>query len=245
MEENKGKLIFEKAAENNLWGDPDSRSGTGSNLFQTRIVREELPRIIEKYGVKTMLDAPCGDFFWMKEIVGKITDAGCIYHGADIVENLIKENAVKYGNEKIKFLHLNLIEQQIPKVDLVFTRDCFIHLSFENICRILKNYKESGSKYMLVSTYSNANRVNNYVKDFYLRGRVLNMRKYPFYFPEPFIIINEGCTEGEGAYADKSLALWKLEDIDLSRIYFNSRFSFLVHIFRRIRNKIYNVISAK
>lgn len=243
MSESSDKTIFEKAARENLWGDPDSKSGTGSNLFQTRIIREVLPGLIEKYGIKSMLDAPCGDFFWMKEIIGKITAGGCLYTGADIVADLVNENTDRYGGERVRFLQLNLVEDSIPQVDLIFTRDCFIHLSFMNIYRVLKNYKASGSKYILVSTYTGSDRENSYVSGFYLRGRALNMQKFPFYFPQPMTLINEGCTEGEGANADKSLALWKLEEIRLMPFLLNARIGFFVHIYRRIWNKIYNLFS--
>jgi hypothetical protein len=40
------------------------------------------------------------------------------------------------------------------------------------------------------------------------------MRLAPFYFPEPLLIVNEGCTEEAGQYTDKSLGLWLLSDIE-------------------------------
>jgi len=42
---------------------------------------------------------------------------------------------------------------------------------------------------------------------------VLNLQKPPFNFPEPQIIINEQCSEGGGAFADKSLGLWLTDQI--------------------------------
>jgi len=170
------------------------------------------------------LDALSGYFFCIKEIVGIIKSSEFEYIGDDLVKSIVDENASKFGNEKVKFIPMNLIVGPVPKVDLIFTRDCFRHLSFDNIYRILKNYKASGTKYLLVSTYSNKERVNVDVEDFSIPGRALNMHKYPFKFPKPLLVINEGCTEGNGAYSDKSLILLELKDIDLSTINFGLKF---------------------
>ncbi|MDQ3112248.1 MAG: class I SAM-dependent methyltransferase [Bacteroidota bacterium] len=221
MKDEKLKQIFEKAAQRNSWGDPDSLSGPGSNHYQTRIIREAIPGLLSEYKIKKMLDAPCGDFFWMKEIIGKLTFILESYTGADLVADLVKNNEVKFGNEKVNFIQLNLIEQIVPQVDLIFTRDCFLHLSYQNIYKILLNYKKSGSAYLLLSTYAYETRINTNVPGFSLHGRALNMMKFPFNFPDPLRIINEGCTEGNHAYADKSLCLWEIKNIPLFKIKIN------------------------
>ena len=43
--------------------------------------------------------------------------------------------------------------------------------------------------------------------------RVLDLEREPFHLPPPARILNEGCTEGGGAFADKSLALWRVADL--------------------------------
>ena len=37
------------------------------NLEQTLVILDELPKIIRKYKISSILDLPCGDFYWMKE----------------------------------------------------------------------------------------------------------------------------------------------------------------------------------
>jgi len=44
--------------------------------------------------------------------------------------------------------------------------------------------------------------------------RTLNFRFAPFNFPAPLHLLNERCTENNGKYADKSLVLWKILDIE-------------------------------
>ena len=41
--------------------------------------------------------------------------------------------------------------------------------------------------------------------------RVLDLERAPFHLPAPLRILNEGCTEGSGVFADKSLGLWRTE----------------------------------
>ena len=43
--------------------------------------------------------------------------------------------------------------------------------------------------------------------------RTLNLEVAPFFLPKKIKIINEGCTENEGIYSDKSLGFWKISDI--------------------------------
>jgi hypothetical protein len=92
----------------------------------------------------------------------------------------------------------------------------------------------------LVSTYTNAQRKNIDVDDFYLHGRMLNMEKFPFFFPKPIELIVEGCTEGNGEFADKSLGLWKLHDINLMKIQLSisisAFFRFSIKIWRKVRS---------
>ncbi len=226
------KKVFEKAVEDNYWADSDSLSGPGSNLTQTRVIRNEIPKLLENYKIKNMLDAPCGDMFWMKEILPHILKMGISYNGADIVPAIIAKNKSEFTNNAIKFFNLDLTQDKIFNVDLVLTRDCFIHLSYNNIYKILKNYQRSNIKYILVSTYTNSSRTNYDVNGFFLWGRMLNMEKFPFNFPSPIEVILEGCTEGQNLeFADKSLGLWKVKDLPLNYFKLNIIFNIAIKYF--------------
>jgi hypothetical protein len=73
---------FTKIYQENHWNDSESRSGEGSTLENTQNVRNELPIVLKKYKIKSVLDAPCGDFNWMKSITQGISIK---YIGDDIV----------------------------------------------------------------------------------------------------------------------------------------------------------------
>jgi len=76
---------FEKIFATNLWADPDTRSGVGSSLDSTRVLRRKLPDALRQLGTRVLLDAPCGDFAWMQHV--DLT--GIDYIGGDIVPAIV------------------------------------------------------------------------------------------------------------------------------------------------------------
>ena len=59
---------FQRIYETNLWSDPETRSGVGSTLDSTRVVRAELPKALRRLDARVLLDIPCGDFTWMEHV---------------------------------------------------------------------------------------------------------------------------------------------------------------------------------
>jgi len=204
---NKNRQIFTEIFKNNSWSSQESFSGTGSTLEQTYFLRQELTRIINQYEINTILDIPCGDFNWMKELDFKNLN----YIGADIVKPLIEENRKKYQKlPNIKFKVIDLTSHKLPKCDLIIVRDCFVHLSFKDIDKSIKNIKRSKSKYLLTTTFTD----RNFNQDSVDGGwRTINLEKEPFNLPKPLEIINEHCTEGDGKYSDKSMALYLISNL--------------------------------
>ncbi len=199
---------FSKVYEENLFGGSVSRSGEGSNLVQTEIIRKDLPRMLKNLSLKTFLDAPCGDWYWMKEI-----DLGVEHYiGVDIVEKIIQKNNKNYGNATRIFFNADISRDPLPKMDLIFCRDCLVHLSFYDSIKIIENFKRSGSRYILMTTFLNRTGNSDLVGENSF-WRPLNMQLAPFNFPKPLEVLNEKCTEENGQYADKSLGLWFLSDI--------------------------------
>ncbi len=200
------KEIFAEIDQRNVWHEEESVSGYGSALSQTKTVIEEIPKVLRELNIKTIFDIPCGDFNWFREI--DLSDN--IYLGGDIVKDIILRNIEKFKADNISFVEFNLLEDIQEKMDLVFCRDCLVHFSIADIRSALKNIKKSNSRYLMTTTFTREE--NN--KDIVTGGwRPLNFIKPPFNFPEPKIIINENCTEKDGIFSDKSLGVWKIEDI--------------------------------
>ena len=80
------------------------------------------------------------------------------------------------------------------------------------ILEVLGNFRRSGATYLLTTTFTKP-RPNQDTADG--RWRTLNLTLPPFSFPAATLVIDEKCSEAGGAYADKSLALWRLADLPL------------------------------
>jgi hypothetical protein len=200
------EVVFEKIYRTNAWGDPESVSGAGSNSVNTAVIKKELPALVRELNAHSLLDIPCGDFFWMKDVALSVER----YIGADIVGELVQRNIEKFRNDRCTFLRLDVLREELPQVDIILCRDLLPHFSFRQITTALEHIKRSHSQYLLTSTYV-ARPANT---DIQLGGfRPLNLQVEPFNFPAPLKIINEHCVYGDGEYFDKSLALWKIDDV--------------------------------
>ena len=93
---------------------------------------------------------------------------------------------------------------------MILSRDCLGHFSFKTLKRAIRNLKASGATWLLTTTFPELER-NEDIED--ADWRPLNFERAPLNWPAPEEIINERCTEAGGAYADKSLALWRLSDL--------------------------------
>ncbi len=130
------------------------------------------------------------------------------YTGGDIVAELIAQNQEKYAGERRTFLELDLLTDALPDADCILVRDCLVHFSLEHIRQALENIRQSNITYLLTTSFPGT-RHNEDIQTGH--WRTLNLQLAPFLFPEPLVCLNEGCTEENGAYADKSLCLWKIE----------------------------------
>jgi SAM-dependent methyltransferase len=204
--------LFAHIYETNRWGGKESRSGKGSSLLQTRKIRDRLPTLLDAYQIRSMLDLPCGDFHWMKEL----DLHGLDYTGADIVPQLIAENVARYGGPRRRFVILDITTDDFPEVDVLLCRDCWVHLSYSDIADAIANIRRSNITYLLATTFTH--HITNRDQ---LRGkfRMLNLQMAPFHFPIPLEVIEEDNLESKCSRAEKSLALWRTRDLPELRLY--------------------------
>jgi len=196
--------VFTKIYQKNLFKGNESRSGPGSSLEQTEIIRKKLPDLINELKIQSMLDIPCGDFFWLKEV-----DLNFIqYTGVDVVDDIISSNNKKYAKQNRNFIKLDILEDDLPKVNLVLCRDLLVHFSFNDIKKAVNNIKKSQSKYLLTTSFPNLKQNNDIITG---EWRRLNFQIPPFSFPNPMKYILEKCTEKN--CPDKSLLLYQIKDL--------------------------------
>ena len=91
--------IFQRIFERNGWGSSESLSGSGSSRAQTVALKAALPETFAQLGIRRLLDVPCGDFAWMRDVVHSID----IYIGADIIPSLIDGLRGSFSSEKVSF----------------------------------------------------------------------------------------------------------------------------------------------
>ena len=109
------------------WDTGETVSGPGSTISYTEDLREALPLLLQKLQVRSLLDAPCGDYNWMSQTKMK----GIEYTGGDVVPELIEKNSIKYPG--VHFIVADITRDSLPKTDAVLCRDCFIPVSYTHL----------------------------------------------------------------------------------------------------------------
>jgi hypothetical protein len=188
---------FTHVFQENLWGAIETVSGFGSRRDSLSVTEALSALKIGKTKVDfmSMNDIPCGDFNWIEVFLKSAPEV--FYKGYDIVSTLIEKNRMSYPN--YRFGILDITSTLPPYADLIFSKDLFNHLTYEDISKAIENMKRSRAKYLLAS--------NNF--DFPNQelpaniggcSRYLNLCSEPFNFPNPIWHTNY-------------MGLWKLSDI--------------------------------
>jgi hypothetical protein len=200
--------VFSRIFRENSWGDAESVSGPGSTRARGATLLPALVDLVRQLRIETLLDAPCGDFNWAHPLA----DAVASYIGVDVVDDIIARNVREHGSAKRTFLTRDITRDPLPRADLVLSRDCLVHFSFADIRAALRNFRRSGSEYLLTTTF--IDRASN--ENMRPGGwRVLNLQAPPFRIPTPLAFVDEQVLHSGGLYRDKRLGLWRLADLSL------------------------------
>ena len=123
------------------------------------------------------------------------------------VEALAERNRVSFGGAGRDFVSLDITRDPLPRVDLVVCRDVLVHLKNRHILAALANFRRSGSRYLLATTFPGA--TSNV--DGPLGGwRPTDLVRPPFSLGEPLARVSEAEDVEDPRYRDKSLGLWRL-----------------------------------
>ncbi len=193
------EALFTHYFRQNVWGDPESVSGSHSTIRYTANIRQQLPPLFDRLDVRTILDAPCGDYNWFR-LVPRHPET--LYIGADIVKPLIAANQAAFANSNTSFVRLDLVRDPLPPVDLWICRDCLFHFSNERIFLTLRNFLRSPIRYFLTTTYPHAPKNTDIPTG---KFRLLNLERPPFCLGQPLLRIDDWI-EGHPV---KQLALWE------------------------------------
>ena len=129
----------------------ESTSGMGSTMESTRAFRAFLSGFLERHAIKSLLDLPCGDFHWMREVDLSSVD----YLGLDVVPECVERNRALYGRDNVDFAEFDaLSDQELPSgFELIVSRDFWFHLSFGAINLLIGKIRRSGARYLITTTF--------------------------------------------------------------------------------------------
>jgi hypothetical protein len=184
-----------------FYATAESTSGPCSEMAMTRPVREALPGLLRSLGARSLLDAPCGDFNWMSQV----DLSGIDYTGVDIVPDLIERNRQRFER---KFLVADISRDELPPADLILCRDALIHLSNGTVLDTLRNFRRSGARWLLTTTFPGGGANRDIGNGQY---RPIDLQAEPFHLGAPIAEINEDIPAG--GTTEKRLALWDLQKL--------------------------------
>jgi glycosyltransferase involved in cell wall biosynthesis len=191
------KALFASYYASGFWPGP------GSTVTYTENIRAGIPGLFRRLGIRTVLDAPCGDFGWFRLVA---RDPQVTYIGGDIVDELVAANQRMFGDANTRFEVIDITNDKLPKADLWLCRDCFFHLSRADIFLTLENFLRSEVRYILTTTHPEC------VRNFDIPTgsfRLLNLEILPFNFPEPI----ERMDDWIEGHPVRQLALWEKKAI--------------------------------
>ncbi|XP_074660240.1 uncharacterized protein LOC141912759 [Tubulanus polymorphus] len=191
---------FRDVYKNHHWGvqQPGYKgiqgSGQGSSVDFARHMMKVLGGTIDMVKKATgknkirFLDIPCGDMVWMQTFLENRNDV--IYTGMDIVPELIKSHNTRFANRTDwSFRHQDIVKNPLDgSYDIIHCRHMLQHLTTADALKVLKHFSDSGSRFLLTTTWANT-RSNAELSSFeHARFRNLNLEIPPFSLVPPLCI---------------------------------------------------------
>lgn len=213
-----------------LWEDsrlfeqrPETADGPLATEASTASLREWLPQILRKYEVGTMLDAACGDWNWMR----LVDLTGVEYTGWDVDQGRVdrcyaQQKTLKYGGDCVRlpyFECVNLLTvNAVPCFDLILCRHFVQHLPVNELVEwVLTKFTESGSTYLLTTTYPGADNTfewDPHGYDHAWKGyfeRAVDLEAPPFCLGPKLEVFHEAPAPAGVIKTPHELALFKLD----------------------------------
>jgi hypothetical protein len=190
-------------------------SGPGSTAEETQGVRTALPVLINTFGIRSIIDVPCGDFNYMRAVLrSEALRAGVAYTGLDIVSSLINVLRTSYSDPKshaphnLSFGRFDLSTQYLWPADLLIVRDILFHFDMKRVLEVLDRIDESGCRYALITYFPTHKASASNAK--FRAGRGFssyaswNLEDEPFRLPPPLLAIGR-----DGGSSDRVMGLWR------------------------------------
>lgn len=186
--------IFESIYRRNTWNGVETRSGPGSTLAATARLRQILPELVAGVGARSVLDASCGEAFWVPYLPG--------YVGVDISPSVVTAARERHPDRDYRVL--DICGDVLPQTDLVLCRDAIQHLGLAEGRAVVENIRRSGATWLVCSTHEGGENVNVDAGGYYEP----DMTRPPFALGKPWMLIEDGVWDTGVRYPDKYLGVW-------------------------------------
>lgn len=194
------RRLFTKIHQENRWGAPETRCGSGSLLSATTDLREGLRGTLRQLGVRTLVDAGCGDVNWMALISEELD----LYLGFDVVPELIAHNRTLLAHRKNHLFQVaEICHERLPRADALLCRNTLTHLPDELGVQALRLFKRSEARHLIATTFPGAVNGNARLGHWHK----VNLSAPPFSLPEPLLLIPDGKARHE-----RFLGVWRLAE---------------------------------
>ena len=193
-------MTFSRIYQRNAWNGTETRSGPGSGSAATARLRRQLLELVAELGVASVTDAACGEGFWQPELPG--------YIGLDVAPEALATAQERHPERDYRLR--DLVRQGLPgPADLVLCRDAMQHMSLRDGRAVLRAIRDSGSTWLLASTYVGQANRNVATGGFYCP----NLEAEPFALAPAERLYHDGYDYSEGVTLRdpvKMLGLWRL-----------------------------------
>ncbi len=132
------QAVFTEVYERGSWGGMPGEFYSGSGTHEEEIVSAYVSGVsrtadVRGFGGRTFVDLGCGDF----HVGQRLLPLCSRYVGVDVVKPLVARNERVFGNETTRFVHADIIEEDLPGGDVGILRHVLQHLSNRQIRAIL------------------------------------------------------------------------------------------------------------
>jgi len=173
------KRAFDSIYADSRWGrsaDGHGLSGPGSTLEATSQYRSFIEDLIRDEGVRSVVDAGCGDWSFSQHI-----DWGAAaYRGLDVVDVLVEKLQAAHEGPNIRFDQQDITDE-LPTADLLIVKDVLQHLPNAYIHKFIRNNLHA-NRYRIAVVVNDRTFDHRDNRDIRVGGfRGLDLRAEPFH----------------------------------------------------------------
>jgi hypothetical protein len=135
--------VFTGIYRNHAWGDAPGGICSGGGSHDTGITDSYLGLIRDHarshaFHESTFVDLGCGDM----EVGRHLIPLCRVFVGVDVVRFVIDRHRTEMGGDSVDFIHLDMVDDDLPDGDICFVRQVFQHMSNRQVGRVLPKLRK-------------------------------------------------------------------------------------------------------